>query len=81
MFAHRSWDKQFNVDTERQVLKKHFNGRFILLTEFKPEICSKETAEEIFFYISFKFLNCYTNPGFKSNKSTNYLLDCGDFKR
>ena len=43
--------------------EKLFHDRFYLLSEFLPEICWEEIAEEIL--------------GFSSNKPTHYLLDHG----
>ena len=40
---------QFKVGSERQIFWETFNGNFILLSEFLPEICWKEIAEEILF--------------------------------
>ena len=49
-------------------LRNFFMPGFYLLSEFLPEICWEEMAEEIFFHISFWCLTCDMNPGFKSNK-------------
>ena len=50
-----------------------------LLSEFLQEISWEEIAEEIFF--AFCFDGWGSNPGFSSNKPTNYLLDHEDFIR
>ena len=76
-FIRERRDLQFNVDSERQIFEKLFSWQFYLLSEFLPEICWEEVAEEIFFFI-FHFLDDW--PGirtqaFASNKPTHYLLD------
>ena len=44
----------FTVDSERQIfLKKHFIAIFYLSSEFLPEICWEEIAEEILFVFRF----------------------------
>ena len=76
----REWrNLHINVNSERQIFKKLFHGRFISLSEFLPEICWDEVAEEIFFIFNFWCLACGSNPGFMSNKPTHYLLDYVDF--
>ena len=40
---------KYKVDSERQIFWKTFHGSFILLSEFLPEICWEEIAEEILF--------------------------------
>ena len=53
---------QFKVDSEQQILKSTPNDRFLRTflmailfwhSEFLPEICWEEVAEEIFLHISF----------------------------
>ena len=73
----REWrDLEFNVASERQVPKTLFDVRFILLSEFLPEIYWKEIVEGIFFWC----LTWDTNLRFTSDKSTYYILDYGDDK-
>ena len=52
-FMREWWGLQFNVDSERQIFEKLFHGNFYLLSEFLPEICWEEVAEEIFFVFRF----------------------------
>ena len=52
-FIRERRDLQFNVDSERQIFWETFSWQFYLLSEFLPEICWEEVAEEIFFFISF----------------------------
>ena len=40
---------QFKVDSERQFFLGNFSWQFYLLSEFWPEICWEEIAEEILF--------------------------------
>ena len=74
----REWrNLQFNVDSERQIFEKLFHGRFNLLSEFLPEMCWEEVAEEIFFIYHFFFfffwwLTCVRIQAFSSNKPTHY---------
>ena len=59
--------------------EKLFMAIFIWLSEFLPEICWEQIAEEILFV--FRLFWCLTwdsNLGFSSNKPTHYLLDHGD---
>ena len=77
-FMHNWLDLQFKVDSERQIFWETFNGNFIYFSEFLPEICWKEIAEEILYIFRFDVW-----PGtrtFSANKPTHYLLDHGDFK-
>ena len=63
-FIHEWRDLQSNVD----FWETFFMAGFYLYSEFLPEICWEEIAEKIcFFCISFWYLNCDTNPSFKSN--------------
>ena len=68
-------DLQFNLDFEWQILEKLFHGRFI----YSQSFCQKSAENYIFFHISFWCLTWDTNPGFKSNKPTHYVLDYSDF--
>ena len=52
-FIHKWRDLQFNVDSERQIFWETFHGNFYLLSEFFPEICWEEIAEEILFVFRF----------------------------
>ena len=61
-FIHEWWDLQFNVYSERQICEKLFHGRFILLSEFLPEICWEEIAEEILFIFHFWWLTVGCEP-------------------
>ena len=56
---------------------RNFSRQFYLLTEFPPQICWKEDAEEIFSY--FYCLTCGLNSGLMSNKPIQYILDYDDF--
>ena len=79
-FIHKWRDLQFKVDSERHIIWETFHGNFYWLSEFLPEICWEEIAEEILFV--FHFFLCLawdSNPGFSSNKPTHYLLENGDF--
>ena len=49
-FRHK-W--QFKADSERQIFWETFHGSFYLLSEFLPEICWEEIAEEILFVFRF----------------------------
>ena len=77
-FIHKWRDLQFKVDSERQIWET-FHCNFILHSEFLPEFCWEEIAEEIVFVSRFWCLAWDSNPGFSSNKPTHYLLDHGDF--
>ena len=46
------YDLQFKVKSEQQTFKKALYDNVYLLSEFLPEICREEIAEEIFFHIS-----------------------------
>ena len=70
----------FNVDSEQQIYLKNFSWQIHLVSEFLPEICWEEIADEIFFHISFWCLTWDTNLGFTSNKPIHYLLDHGDLE-
>ena len=51
---HKWGDLQFKVDFERQIFcLRNFSWQFYLLTEFLPEICWEEIAEEILFVFRF----------------------------
>ena len=52
-FRHKWRDLQFKVDSERQIFWETFHGSFNLLSEFLPEICWEEIAEEILFVSCF----------------------------
>ena len=52
-FMHKWQDLQFKVDTERQIFWETFHGNFYWLSEFLPEICWEEIAEEILFVFRF----------------------------
>ena len=41
------------VGSEQQIFKKRYHGNFIYSSEFLPEVCSEEVAEEIFSYFPF----------------------------
>ena len=43
----------FNFNSERQIFEKLVHGRFILLSEFLPEICWEEITNENFFFSYF----------------------------
>ena len=48
----REWQNlRFNVDSERQIFEKLFHGRFILLSEFLPEIYWEKNVEVFFCFI------------------------------
>ena len=47
-FIHKWRDLQFKVDSKRQIWET-FSWQFYLLSEFLPEICWEEIAEEILF--------------------------------
>ena len=54
---------KFNVDSERQIFEKFFQGSFILLSEFLPDVFWEEVAEEIFFIFNFFWWLAWdTNP-------------------
>ena len=66
----RGWrDLLFKVYTELQIFWVTFSWQVYLLSEFLPEICWEEVAEEI------------RTQAFASNKPTYYILDHGDFNR
>ena len=44
---------KFKVDSERQIFWETFHGNFYLRSEFLPQICWEEIAEEIFFVFRF----------------------------
>ena len=51
---HEWQDLQFKVDSERQISLRNFSWQFFnLLSEFLPETCSEEIAEEILFVFRF----------------------------
>ena len=50
-FIRMWWDLEFNVDSERQIFEKLFQG--FLFSEFLKEICWEEIGEEIFFFSYF----------------------------
>ena len=51
-------------------------------SEFVPEFCWEEIAEEIFFFqISLWCQIWDTKPAFTSNKPTHYLLDYGNLSK
>ena len=52
-FIHKWRDLQFKVDSERQIFWETFSWQFYLLSEFFPEICWEEIAEEILFVFRF----------------------------
>ena len=56
-----------------------FYGNFYFLSEFLPEICWEEIAEEIFFIIIFDDWPGIRTQAFASNKPTHYVLDHADF--
>ena len=73
-------DLQFNVDSERQIFGETLSWQVYLLSEFLPEICWEQIAEEIiFFHTSFWCMTWGTNPVIASNKPTHYILDYGNF--
>ena len=45
------WDLQFKVNSKRQICWETFHGSFIYYSEFLPEICWEDIAEEILFYV------------------------------
>ena len=49
-FIHKWRDLQFKVDSEQQIWET-FHGNFIYFSEFLPEICWEEIAEEILFVV------------------------------
>ena len=51
-FIHKWQDLQFKVDSERQIWET-VPWQFYLLSEFLPEICWEEIAEEILFVFRF----------------------------
>ena len=75
-FIHKWLDLQFKVDFN---ILRIFSCQFYFLSEFLPEICWKEIAEEILFVFHFWCLAWGSNRDFTSNKPTHYLLDHGDF--
>ena len=46
-------DLQYKVDFERQIFLKNFSWQFYLLSEFLPEICWEDIADEILFVFCF----------------------------
>ena len=48
-YVHKWRDLQFKIDSERQLFWETFHGNFDLLSEFLPQICWEEIAEEILF--------------------------------
>ena len=53
-FIYKWRDLQFKVDSERQIFWETFHKNFIcLLSEFLPEICWEEIAEEILIVFCF----------------------------
>ena len=52
-FIHKWRDLLFTVDSERQIFRETFHDNFYLLSEFLPEICWEEIAEEILFVFGF----------------------------
>ena len=52
-FIHKWQDLQFKVDSERLNSWETFSWQISLLSEFLPEICWEEIAEEILFVIGF----------------------------
>ena len=52
-FIHKWRDLQFKVDSERQMFWETFHGNFYLISEFLPEICWVEIAEDILFVFCF----------------------------
>ena len=76
----REWrDLQLKVDSERQIFWETFSWQVYLLSEFLPEICWEEVAEEIFFVVCFDDWPGIRSLAFASNKPTHYILDHGDF--
>ena len=69
-FTRVCWDLQFNIDFERQIFGEAFSCQVYLLSEFLPEICWEEVAEEIISYIRFEAW---------PNMHTQYLLGYGYF--
>ena len=61
-FIHKWRDLQSNVDSEWQIFWESFSWQFNLLSEFLPEICWEEVAEEIFFYFSFLMSDLGNEP-------------------
>ena len=59
IFVYEWWNLQFKIDSKRQVIEKLFKAILHLLSEFLPDICWEEVAEEIFFHISFRGLTSY----------------------
>ena len=57
-------DLQFNIDSWRQIFWETFSWQVYFLSEFLPETCWEEVAEEIFSYFIFWWLTWDTNPGF-----------------
>ena len=53
-FIHKWRELQFTVDSERQIFLRNFSWQFYLLSEFLPEICWEEIAEEILFVFHFE---------------------------
>ena len=55
-FIRECRDLQLNVNSERQLFEKLFNGNILfLLSEFLTQICWEEIAEEMFFFFTLHF--------------------------
>ena len=74
----RKWqDLQFKVDSEWQIFWETFHGSFFnLRSEFLPEICWKEIAEEILFVFRFDVW-----PGARTLAFSSNTLHYGDFRK
>ena len=51
---------------------------WFIFRKFLPEICWEKVADEIFFHIFFLMCELGLNRDLTTNKSTPYLLSCGD---
>ena len=65
---------QFKVDSELQIILKYFSWQLNLFSEFLPEMCWEEIAEEIIFAFCFAVW-----PGSRT-LDLHLILDYGDFK-
>ena len=52
-FIHKWRDLQFKIDSERKIFWETFLWQFYLLSEFLPEICWEQIAQEILFVFRF----------------------------
>ena len=79
IFIYKWGDLQFKVDSERQIFyEKHFTAILFTLRIFARNLLRGDRRRNTF-RISFWCLAWDSNPGFSSNKPTQYLLDHGDF--